>query len=215
MPDPGPVRPISAGPGTPGTAPRRVAETPTGNHPAGAPAPCDAPHQTPRADPTRSTGQDLAVMPPHRLRGSLTIGAPGRRLRAAVLYIPLDLTPAARVRTSRPSGPRAKLAAGRFGGQGGRRRRHPLGPVRSILSDQPGASGAGGTSPAPRAEGEHRKAPGRPQGGFLWAFRQRGEVPCRAFRARQRSAGQVLGSFVWIRPDQGAGSGAVDRKAEE
>ena len=63
--------------------------------------------------------------------------------------------------------------------------RYLLGPVRSILSDQPGASGA-----------EHRKAPRRPQGGFLWAFRQRGEVPCRAFRARQRSAGQVLGEWA-------------------
>ncbi|MFJ1749548.1 amino acid adenylation domain-containing protein [Streptomyces sp. NPDC088116] len=65
----GPVRPVFAGPGTPetaprrvagtpGTAPRRVAETPTGNHPEGAPAPCDPRRRTPRADPTRPTGQD-------------------------------------------------------------------------------------------------------------------------------------------------------------
>src|SRR5690606_800058 len=31
----------------------------------------------------------------------------------------------------------------------------------------------------------------------------------------RRPPGSRLGSFVWVRPDQGAGSGAVDRKAEE
>ncbi|WP_374211220.1 MULTISPECIES: MFS transporter [unclassified Streptomyces] len=43
--------------------PRRVAETPTGNHPADPSAPCDAPRQTPRTDPTRPTGQ---VLTPYR-----------------------------------------------------------------------------------------------------------------------------------------------------
>jgi 2-aminobenzoate-CoA ligase len=48
--DLGPVRPILAGPGTPGTTPRGVAGMPTGNHPAGTPPPSDAPPQTPRTD---------------------------------------------------------------------------------------------------------------------------------------------------------------------
>lgn len=69
----GPVRPIFAGPGTPDTAPRRVAEVPTGNHPADTSVPCDAPHQTPRADPTRPAGQVLGPARPgaSRMRGQL------------------------------------------------------------------------------------------------------------------------------------------------
>ncbi|WTJ96772.1 hypothetical protein OG607_32425 [Streptomyces sp. NBC_01537] len=55
----GPVRSILPGSATPGAAPRGVAETPAGNHPADAPAPCDAPHQTPRPVRPRSTGQTL------------------------------------------------------------------------------------------------------------------------------------------------------------
>jgi ferredoxin-NADP reductase/ferredoxin len=57
----GSVRRILAGSATPGTAPRGVAETPSGNHPEGAPAPCDAPHQTPRPVRPRSAGQTLAA----------------------------------------------------------------------------------------------------------------------------------------------------------
>jgi LacI family transcriptional regulator len=65
---PGPVRPIVAGSATPQrhqpparrAAPRGVAETPSGDHPEGAPAPCDAPHRTPRPVRPRSTGQTLA-----------------------------------------------------------------------------------------------------------------------------------------------------------
>ncbi|WTL21259.1 UDP-N-acetylmuramoyl-L-alanyl-D-glutamate--2,6-diaminopimelate ligase [Streptomyces sp. NBC_01506] len=37
---------------------------PTGNHPEGTSAPCDAPHQPPRADPTRPPGQDLGTEHP-------------------------------------------------------------------------------------------------------------------------------------------------------
>ncbi|WP_078489515.1 deaminase [Streptomyces bikiniensis] len=48
---PGPVRRIMAGAATPGTAPRRVAETPRQLRCRDAPAPCEPPHQTPR--PTR------------------------------------------------------------------------------------------------------------------------------------------------------------------
>jgi SAM-dependent methyltransferase len=55
----GPGRSILPGSATPGAAPRGVAETPSGNHPEGAPAPCDAPHQTPRPVRPGSTGQTL------------------------------------------------------------------------------------------------------------------------------------------------------------
>lgn len=63
----GPVRAVPAGPATPGTAPRRVAETPTENHPEDTSAPCYAPrqHDISRSAagpdcPTRSPGQDPA-----------------------------------------------------------------------------------------------------------------------------------------------------------
>ncbi|WP_233518548.1 chorismate-binding protein [Streptomyces corynorhini] len=62
--DLGPVPPVPAGPGTPGTAPRGVAGMPPGNHPGGTPAPGDAPHQPPRADPAGPPGQDLGPVPP-------------------------------------------------------------------------------------------------------------------------------------------------------
>ncbi|WTJ89575.1 class I SAM-dependent methyltransferase [Streptomyces sp. NBC_01537] len=55
----GSVRPILAGSAASGTAPRGVAGTPSGNHPEGAPAPCDAPHQTPRPIRPGSAGQTL------------------------------------------------------------------------------------------------------------------------------------------------------------
>ncbi|WP_329381419.1 ArsR/SmtB family transcription factor [Streptomyces sp. NBC_01716] len=57
--DPGPVRRISAGPER---LPRRLAalsESSTYTQYEDDPPPCDAPHQTPRAHPRRSTGQDL------------------------------------------------------------------------------------------------------------------------------------------------------------
>ncbi|WP_405727779.1 hypothetical protein OG607_25340 [Streptomyces sp. NBC_01537] len=57
----GPVRPILPGAAAPGTAPRGVAEVPTGNHPVSTSAPCDAPHQPPRSDRPGSAGQTLAV----------------------------------------------------------------------------------------------------------------------------------------------------------
>jgi len=41
----------------------------------------------------------------------------------------------------------------------------------------------------------HRKAPERPQGGFLRAFRQRREVPRQASWTRARSTGQALGAL--------------------
>jgi hypothetical protein len=66
-----------------GTAPRRVAETPTGNHPAGIPAPCEAPHQTtpgppmiPRTGPSLERGPDRGEMP------SSTPGSPPSSPRA-------------------------------------------------------------------------------------------------------------------------------------
>ncbi|PSK73534.1 hypothetical protein C6W96_05860 [Streptomyces sp. CS149] len=49
-PDLGGVRRIMAGSATPGTAPRSVAETPESLRDEDVPAPCDAPHQTPRPD---------------------------------------------------------------------------------------------------------------------------------------------------------------------
>ncbi|MGQ4452480.1 glycosyl transferase, partial [Streptomyces griseus] len=48
----GGVLSIRAGSATPGTAPRGVAETPESLRDEDVPAPCDAPHQTPR--PVRS-----------------------------------------------------------------------------------------------------------------------------------------------------------------
>jgi len=55
----GSVRRTLAGPAASGTAPRGVAGAPSGNPPECAPAPCDAPHQTPRPIRPRSAGQTL------------------------------------------------------------------------------------------------------------------------------------------------------------
>ncbi|MFD7284954.1 glycosyltransferase family 2 protein [Streptomyces sp. NPDC059863] len=57
---PGPVRPILAGPRRLAPHLAALSESPKYVQYEGDPPPCDARHQTPRSDPRRSTGQDLA-----------------------------------------------------------------------------------------------------------------------------------------------------------
>ncbi|BCL25854.1 ABC transporter ATP-binding protein [Streptomyces aurantiacus] len=59
---PGPVRSIFAGPRRLARHLAALSDTPEYTQYEGDPPPCDAPHQTPRADPRRSTGQGLAAV---------------------------------------------------------------------------------------------------------------------------------------------------------
>ncbi|MFD7898782.1 protein phosphatase [Streptomyces sp. NPDC059743] len=58
---PGPVRSVFVGPERPARHLAALSESPEYIQYTGNPPPCDAPHRTPRADPRRSTGQDLAT----------------------------------------------------------------------------------------------------------------------------------------------------------
>ncbi len=107
-------------------------------------------------------------------------------------------------------------------------------PIRTASAGRPADSKERGATSARSAHGVGRVSRGRSRHWWPRPSRIRPSSPTRRYRpslrrpliadartgrsacrASARPRLDALGSFVWIRPDQGAGSGAVRRKAEE